>query len=760
MLRKDLKNITINNLLEDNKISVRTSNCCYNAQFKSLFDIIEYYENGNTFYNIRNAGKRTCLDLEALCKEYISKLEIPVQNINEILEKEQEKKYRIKGLIENDFLNAIETKQIEINDIINYLSNNQKIIIEDKFNQYITVYSIRTVNRITAIGFEKFLINYLFSPENELHKIRGLGRKSIKEVIDLKSKMKAFFVELINLQEEDIMKINLIREKGDIMQNNFVTEFYKINNHLPMFWVLEQKLITSKKRSIDILTSTFPIFQHYQSKTLEEVADKYAITRERVRQIRNKTFHSTFENTDETDSFKKTDDFMQIRQLLRKKEDWKYLLNVLQKVNFINQESFEIQELLKKERCSLSVIFVLQLISYIFRDRYTLYGGLNTLNQKHKNTFIINKEFADIFNFEKFIEEFTNHIADKEEEYDLNIDDFLSNSSCWTSTIYLNNFDIIVSIVKEILLFEFRLYSNPDGLITIPPKKERNPLNIVYEILQKNGQPMHINDIFAEFKRILPNHKYTDPAELRPYIQKNTKISYRNRSSIYTLKEWKHIKAGTIRDAIVEFLTKHDLPQTPGNITEYILQYFPETNIASVRTSMFNDTQKRFSFFYNNLFGLASKKYPSEYKKVEQQEKQRKSFEQRLYDFEIFLTENDHFPFSISDNEDETSLNRWWRITNKNTEKLTEIQKAEVQRINTQYADFETDKTVYEWYYHFNDFKLFVLSNQRLPSARGSEKKLYGWFRRAKDDLQNDRLTERQRRRYSDFFKDIKYVER
>jgi hypothetical protein len=307
-------------------------------------------------------------------------------------------------------------------------------------------------------------------------------------------------------------------------------------------------------------------------------------------------------------------------------------------------------------------------------------------------------------------------------EYDLNIDDFLSNSACWVSVIDLDKFDGIVSIVKDILLYEFHLYSNPDGLITVPATKERNPLDVVYEILQQNGQPMHLNDIFAEFKKVLPEHKYTDPAELRPYLQKHERISYRNRSSIYTLKEWKHIKAGTIRDAIVEFLTKLNLPQTANDITEYVLQHFPETNFASVRTSMFNDTQNRFSFFNDSLFGLASKEYPTEYEEIEWQKRQRKSFEQRLYDFEKFLTENDHFPFSTSENEEESSLYRWWRIANKNTTKLTERQKAEIERINLQYVDFETDKTVYEWFCHFNDFKLFVLGNRRLPSASGLEK--------------------------------------
>ena len=69
MLKEDLKQIAIKDLLRDGKISVRTSNCCFNARFETILDILEYYESGESFFNIRNAGKKTCIELEDLYKE-------------------------------------------------------------------------------------------------------------------------------------------------------------------------------------------------------------------------------------------------------------------------------------------------------------------------------------------------------------------------------------------------------------------------------------------------------------------------------------------------------------------------------------------------------------------------------------------------------------------------------------------------------------------------------------------------------------------
>jgi len=762
MLKEELKYITINDLLNKNKISVRTSNCCVNANFNSLFDIIEYHEKGKSFLNIRNAGKRTYLELQDLCKEYILQIEKSTDAIDDLSDEEkfQKRQIEIKNLIETDFINAVENKLIDTEAILSYFTVNQKAILEEKYNKLIATYSIRTINRLRKIDFETFATLYLFQSDKELLKISGLGKKSLEEAVDLKCKMKNKFLQLINLPEEDISKLNLIRQKGEIIQNDFVFEFYKKNNHLPMFWILEQYIINDKSRKIDILTSTFNIVQNKQTLSLEEIAEKYDITRERVRQIRHKVFYKTFAITDEIIEYSKNDDSTKYSRLLQNKDDWAYTLELAQATN-LNQESFEIQECLKRERCNLSFEFALHIIAYLFRNTFSLFGGFEISNRDRiwENTFLIRKEFTNIFDFEKFIVEFKNHIADNEIEYDLNIDDYLTNSACWTPVIDLNKFDNIVSIIKDILLHEFHLYSNFDGLITIPATKERNLLDVVYEILQQNGNPMHLDEIFIEFKKILPEHKYAEATQLRSWLQRHEAISFRNRRSVYTLKEWEHIKSGTIRDAIVEFLAKNDLPQIADDITDYVLQYFPKTNIASVRTTMLNDTQKRFSFFGDSLFGLVSKEYPSEYEETKQQEGQRKAFEQRLYDLEKFLSENDHFPFSTSDNEEEISLYRWWRIQNRDT-KLSEQQKADIERIKTQYADFDTDKTIYEWFCHCNNFKLFVLENHRLPSARGDEKFLYGWLRRAKDDFSNQRLNEKQRRKYVELFKEIDYAER
>jgi hypothetical protein len=736
MLIEDLKYITIEYLLNTNLISVRTANCCHNAEFESLYDIISYYEQGESFRTIRNSGKLTCEELENLCEGYLSNLsDLDFQNV-------ENKNLMLERKTEGELL-------------YESLSTNQSLLIEQKYLELLSHYSVRTCNGLQKFTANEFIESYLFCDSNELIKIKNIGKKSITEIIEFRSKLMAFIEEIKYIDDSPLecIKLKTVNKYGDFCDNDFIPNFYEKHSHLPMFWILEQYIISDKSKEIEILIDSFHIVQHRQLLSNQEIAQKLNLTRERVRQLRNGLFHNvlripiTFVNNKCICKGSEG--------LLRHKEDWQYILSSVSNADILHTGSAEIQNHLAEEKSNFSFEFCLQIISFIFQDIYTLMGGVDVPKKDRfwDNTFLIKKEFSNIFDFEKLREEFSNVLIDNDDDLLLDIEDYVANSQCWIKYDF-DKTDSIINILRDILLYEFHLYSEDiDGYIKIPANKGKKPMAVLYEILQQNGRPMHLNEIFLEFKNILPDHKYTEAAQLRPYLQKHEAISYRNRKSVYTLKEWEHIKTGTIRDAIVEFLLENDLPQTADEITEYVLQYFPETNIASVRTTMFNDTQKRFSFFNDNIFGLKDKEYPSECELGEQQEVLRKSFEQRLLDLELFIVEEGHFPFASNEKSKEGSLGRWWYRIINNRQQINDAQLAEVNRVKVQYAEYDTDKTTYEWNLNYNKFKCFLLENRRIPSARGDEKFLYGWLRRAKEDFQNYKLTEEQRQRFIDLAK-------
>lgn len=751
MLREELKNITTTDLLVDKKISVRTRNCCMYANLNTLFDIVEYFESGRYFCSIRNLGKKSCLELVNICKEYIPQIEL-FDNADGLSKEEQQHQHQkeIENLIKTDLINSINKGLIKGEDILSYFDKVKNEILKNQYLSFIENYSNRTKNRLREISYGEFLTDFLFSPDNAFLKIDGVGRTSLEELVDLKHKIARELFNLVDLSEDKTLQFKkLVSQKGDIILDSFVEDFYMSNNHLPMFWILEQQLTKSKNHIIEIFISSFPILKNHQLSSLQELANKYGLSRERVRQLRNYVFHKFFDYTsvDVEDTKIYYNDISKLKKLIFNKEDWVYVTNVIKDPHYVYYASYDIESLMEHEQCTFSVEFVMQLIAYIFNDEYKLYGGFDTNNRDNlwKAVFLIKKDYADIFDLEGIRGDFCRVLTDKHSEYLLDIEEYIRNSQRWINFDY-DKIDIITSIVKDLLLHEFGLYTEEVGenQIKIPANKDRNPSEVVYEILQTRGEQMHLEEIFVEFKKNMPEHKYSEENNadrLRPSLQKNEEITYRKRNSIYLLKKWEHIRSGTIRNAITEFLFDKDLPQKLDTITEYVRQYFPETNNKSIHSSMASG--KNFILFKDNLYGLVSKDYPIEYEILVRDE-QRKSFEQRLYDLEKFIAEHGHFPFYNSDGE-EISLYYWWRRINKNSKNLTELQKIELERIKRQYSDYEIDKSMYEWLIQYNRLKSFVIENQKIPSlySNDSERELYEWYIRTISNFLN--LNDKQR---------------
>lgn len=721
MLKEDLRNISSSDLLASGKISVRAYNCCDDVQFESLYDIISYYEQFHSFLKIRNVGRKTCQELESICKEIIPQI------IN------LESPTTTKALIE-------EQDQDSFNVI-------QKGLIQKKYSELLNYCTVRTYNGLSNISANQFINSYLNCHTNEFYKIKNIGRKSVVEIIDFRAKFKSF-IEEINYSKDSPLQIvrqEAKKKYGIIVDNDFVCDFFDKSSHFPMFWMLEQYIKDDRTRGLSILIDSYAIFNNHKTLTLEKIAQKHNLTRERVRQIRNGIFIKTFEITDEP-ILHKTKSWFSYSQLLQNKNDWAYLLDLFNELDIVYHESLEIQNLLSEEKCNFSGEFVLQIIAYIFRDKFTLLGGIDISNRGRiwDKTFLVKKEYSDIFDFGRFREEFSSLILDNKVDYLFDIEHYIANSQCWIKYDF-NKTNSIICVLRDILLYEFHLYSDDiAGQIRIPVNKERKPIDVIYEILRQSGKPLHLGQIFVEFKKILPEHKYIEASQLRPYLQRHEAITFINRKSVYTLKEWDHIRTGTIRDAIIEFLTEKEVPQSVDDVTKYVIQFF-STNQKSVHSTM--SSGKNFLQYKNGLFGLKRKKYPLQYE-VEQQEELRKSFEQRLRELEIFIVEEGHFPFTSNVDSKEASLSRWWNRIIKNKQQITESQKTEIDRIKVLYAEYDTDKSTYLWFINYNKLKCFLLENRRIPSARNDEKFLNSWLREANEDFQNFKLTEEQRKKY------------
>lgn len=720
MLRTELRNITRDNLLSCGKISVRSYNVCANAELYTLEDILSFYEHEKTFLNIRNAGSKTCIELQQLCDQIISGLD----------------NYQSSVLLEIEIIPGEILKLQEAHSSFNKLKIE---LFEKRYRQHIEQLDVRSKNAIIKYDAEDFYCEFICNFNSTFITLRNVGKKTINELNALKIQVKNDIIGIAQCTDKLAFIEILNFRYGDLYIDDFVLSFYDEYGCLPMFWILQKKIELNNNREVDIFKSCYQIFQHQKVLTLNEVAEKYLITRERARQIRILTFENLFS----PDS-----------SFFLYKEDWQHYELKLMGLDVLSPYSPEIKSIINNEHVNFNNSFILQIFPLIFPRKYTLLGGFKPsgFNQEWNSIFLVNSNFSELFDFLKFKIEISELLSlPRINDKLLDLNEFLLNCFCW-KIFSLDKIDEIISITREILAYEFSLFPDLDGYFIIPKNSNKHTSDVVYDILEQYGNSMHIDDIFLEFKKLLPDHKYKKACQLRSTLQLHSGITFVNRSSTYALTKWGHIKTGTIRNAIVEFLKTKDIPQSDDAIANYVLGYFPKSNIASIRTSMYNDKKQRFVYFEDGSFGLFGKEYPTTYKEIEKRIIQ-KSFDSRLYDLEKFLQENDHFPFSTSQDINERALYRWWSLAIRERKYITENQIVEVERIKAKYVNFESDRNHFLWNENYTKFKIFILENRRFPNRIGNEKCLYSWWRRNKADYLKNKLSNEQRTKYIQLLK-------
>ena len=245
--------------------------------------------------------------------------------------------------------------------------------------------------------------------------------------------------------------------------------------------------------------------------------------------------------------------------------------------------------------------------------------------------------------------------------------------------------------------------------------------------------------------KIYPN-RYKSSDRVRTLVASDPRICMIGKASLVGLLEWKHIKIGSIRDIIVQYLSKFDDPQPAAKIVEYVQQY-RDTTESSIRSSMGSGDQ--FVQFSGGLYGLKDKTYAAWYSIPEK----RRSFALRVNEIEIFLRENLHFPFNQSDNATENSLYTWWRRIAKSDE-LSDEQRAEVKRIQEQYKDYPVTRRDNEWNEFYRNYRAFLQNYGRKPQRDNPyEKPLYSWFEKCVNDFIEGNLSPNREKMYIELCK-------
>lgn len=249
----------------------------------------------------------------------------------------------------------------------------------------------------------------------------------------------------------------------------------------------------------------------------------------------------------------------------------------------------------------------------------------------------------------------------------------------------------------------------------------------VYEILYKNGSPMHIEEIFAAFKMIYPAHKYEKSAYLRSYIQKHPHIRAIGNTSRYGLDSW-DVYFGGVRDRLREILNASNVPMFVDDIVKKVLEVIPYTNRASILSSM---DSPDFVSYKQDRWGLASKQYSNRFE-CNHAERRRKAFDERFDEFKEFVETYHRFPFTTGGEKEET-ICRWLNNVKNGIITTTSEQQEKFQSALRQFreAHYPESTSEYKCQEKCNEYREYLEDNYELPTHQSNEE-LYMWMYRIK----------------------------
>lgn len=540
-----------------------------------------------------------------------------------------------------------------VTDYYNAMSEETRDYLDDRYRNLLrnNIRLSRILNKYSVIDF---ITTFLTKPDEYLLKFRNVGRKTFEDYTTTKQSIvcllgKVFYdfysptggkpiietTEESRQKDKDYKLIDIVKKTyGDVV-DKFVNSFVLEHRYLPMFYLMRKCLLLTKGHKLnDILIDSL----YDQDFSVAKCADKHNVSRVYVSYIRKK-----------------------LRETLGKliassqPSDWYYLFGHLDEIGWLVSDSPLISTIQEVEHCTFSDESILHIMGLVFKDEYILYDK-NELTLK--GSFLIKKSLIYQLDFKRFIDDFTILYKSSTNEYTLNLNHWISSLKYFNYS--MDSIDKIHSAAYYLVENVFDLHVDEHCNVRMPITARVDTVNAIYEILNEKGEPMTLDEIYLEFKKRYPSHKYTSASQLRSSLQRSEEVDAIGKRSTYALKKWTNISKGTIRSHIFDLLNKSDTPMHIKNITEYVMRFYPDTNEKNVMSTIVQSD--KFIRFKGSLVGLATKDYPVWYSPIKGDTLRKKTFEERLVELEAFIKEKGRLPnYGAKGDETEASLGRWYR---------------------------------------------------------------------------------------------------
>jgi len=583
--------MTVSDIYRKGEISVRSYHVCKYNKLKTVSDIIEYYLDHKSFHKLLNCGRKTNEELIALCNKY---------QVKQNLIKDSPKK---NDLLEDTILGLSRLQREVINSFI--LVNTNSLTVRSK-----NAISHHLKGNLKIKNFaEKILLSDTFNVIN----IKNVGAKCVPELEIYISIIKEF---LNDVSQSDNEKKLISLKNNFLIQRTF--SISKIPNEIleteSIFlltdFLLNQNALFDETQTL-IVKKAFKIYQNQKELTLDDIAQKVNLTRERVRQIRKVCIDDLFNKLLFIQNF--SDDLFQ-----------KYNIDINSNQLEIDTEIVDIIN--NTNSTNLSKEFITFILFAYLRDKFSLIGEIEDVLQpryfnarnRHnwKNFYLMKKNIVKEIDFNSLANDIENRISDKiVETYSFNFKSYLSR---FLTNDNIDFLDTALPIAENIINEEFELYLDLDENLIFKRNTKKQAHEYAYEALEHLGKPSKVKEIFKKVLELNPNYE-TDEDKVRSSLKRTNGFVPIGRKSVFGLKKWEseldNFRGGTIKDIIIDFLQNKTEPTHISSVLEYLDKFRENKDAKSVLTNLKVDPKKRFLIYNQGFIGLKinKSKYSNKY---------------------------------------------------------------------------------------------------------------------------------------------------
>lgn len=549
--------------------------------------------------------------------------------------------------------------------------------------------------------------------------------------------------ELCNTIEDVISRIAVICSDGKSMEDIVLSEklsFLGLSKdekevieqstkrieHIPFFKILSFLIEKQASRQRHITKYGLRTYSANSVQDLTELAESLQITRERARQLRNKSLEILHDLiTNEVEHV--FNDVHSLPEYNVTTPSDARLICELEDVDFSRSFIVWVISILRPD---------LKLVGNIEKALFKTYGDFTSI-------YLVSGDTSKVFDYEEFIESVEKDLADKRfYEYRDDLENYLKrvsqndvSDSLWHAILRESRMILEIGYPDNIVNNQIIFYVNARKGIPF----------LIEDILRDNGKPMTAEDICTELTTRYPDIKQT-PKKIGPNALRNSNIVAVSRTSTYALTEWNYTenRGGTIRDIVEEFLNMRETPiASLSDICEYVAKFRDSVKPDSIKSNLMQESSGKYAFFIKDdtmYIGYSGVEYSDKFESLDKRGG-RRSFTESLELLEQFIVEHQHFPFYSGVGYEEERLSRFYHVARSNARKglLTEEEQLALTNLEEKYAHLRSKKERITWMQWFERYATYLTEHDTLPSPSSAESK---WFIQTNEEYESGNLDE------------------